>query len=91
MPKAIIVRPATDADRAAVSAWPIWEKEVSRFDWKYDQTETCLILAGSARITPLNVNMPPLTISAGDFVIFNKGTHVMWDITSDIKKHYNFS
>jgi uncharacterized cupin superfamily protein len=29
-----------------VEAWPIWEKEVSRFDWHYDATEECFILEG---------------------------------------------
>ena len=29
-----------------IKEWPIWTKEVSRFDWSYDSTEQCLILEG---------------------------------------------
>ena len=29
-----------------VFSWPIWKKEVSRFDWHYDSTEECYLLEG---------------------------------------------
>ncbi|RKY33254.1 MAG: cupin, partial [Candidatus Omnitrophota bacterium] len=29
-----------------IPSWPIWEKEVSRFNWHYDQTEECYLLQG---------------------------------------------
>jgi hypothetical protein len=28
-------------DRLGVRRWPIWEKEVSTFPWRYDERETC--------------------------------------------------
>ena len=30
-----------------VKSWGIWSKEVSEFDWSYDDTETCYILEAS--------------------------------------------
>ena len=32
--------------KMGVFAWPIWTKEVSRFDWSYDCVEECYILEG---------------------------------------------
>ena len=34
-----------------VMDWPIWEKEVSRFDWHYDSEETCYLLEGQVEVT----------------------------------------
>lgn len=33
-------------DDRKVSSWGIWEKEVSRFDWHYDETEESYLLKG---------------------------------------------
>ncbi|RLC51944.1 MAG: cupin, partial [Candidatus Cloacimonadota bacterium] len=33
-------------EEKGIKSWPIWEKEVSRFDWHYDFTEECYILEG---------------------------------------------
>ena len=33
-------------ENQGVFDWPIWEKEVSRFDWHYDSEETCFLLEG---------------------------------------------
>ena len=30
--------------RDGVLSWPIWEKEISRFAWHYDETEECYLL-----------------------------------------------
>lgn len=67
--------------------WPVWEKEISRFDWYYDSDEECLILEGKAEITtPAGV----FTISPGNFVRFTKGLKCQWNILEPIRKHYNF-
>jgi uncharacterized protein len=35
-----IEKPTTEhLEKKGVSSWPIWEKEISRFDWRYDSTE----------------------------------------------------
>jgi hypothetical protein len=36
----------TTLEERDVDSWPIWEKEVSRFDWYYDSTEECYLLEG---------------------------------------------
>ncbi len=35
-----------DMEKEGVMSWPIWEKEVSRFNWHYDDTEECYLLEG---------------------------------------------
>ena len=37
-------------DELSVSSWPVWEKEVSVFDWYYNETEECYILDGEAEV-----------------------------------------
>ena len=71
-----------------VDDWPVWTKEVSKFDWEYDKTETCYIAEGKAIITP--EGKEPLTIGRGDMVTFPKGMKCVWDIIEDIEKHYKF-
>jgi uncharacterized cupin superfamily protein len=73
-------------DTLAVDRWPIWSKEVSAFDWHYDQNETCYILEGEATITPESGD--PVSIAEGDLVSFSQGLSCHWNITSPIKKHY---
>lgn len=75
-------------DTLAVDSWPIWSKEISCFDWQYDQAETCYILEGHAIVTPEQGD--PVDISEGDLVTFEKGLNCQWDIKQDIKKHYIF-
>jgi len=67
--------------------WPIWEKEVSRFDWYYDSDEDCLILEGEVVV---ETSEGQFAIKAGDFVTFSKGLKCVWDIKKPIRKHYNF-
>lgn len=74
-------------DTLAVDSWPIWSKEVSKFDWHYDQNEVCYILEGEAIVTTSNGES--VTIGEGDLVNFSKGLSCQWEITSPIRKHYN--
>lgn len=71
-----------------VNSWPIWEKEVSRFDWTYDDKETCYILEGKVTVEPENGES--VEFGAGDLVIFPQGLNCVWDIKSSVKKHYKF-
>jgi hypothetical protein len=73
---------------SGVYSWPIWEKEVSTFDWYYSERETALILEGEVTVTPEGGE--PVLIKAGDFVTFPAGMRCVWDITRAIRKHYNF-
>lgn len=73
----------------AVTDWPIWEKEISSFPWTYDMQEICYILQGEVTVTPKDGE--PVLIQAGDLVTFPKGMSCHWNITQDIRKHYQFS
>lgn len=70
-----------------VYSWPIWEHDEDKFEWYYDQTERCLIVAGEATIVS---EFESITIKSGDFVTFPAGLECVWDIDSAIKKHYTF-
>lgn len=85
----IEIKQLTDHEKKfkGISNWPIWEKEVSRFNWFYDSTEHCLIIEGKVVV---ETDYETVEIKAGDFVTFPKGLKCVWDIKEDIKKHYNF-
>lgn len=73
-------------DVLGVDDWPIWEKEVSTFDWTYDDKETCYIIEGEVVVTPQGGE--PVTLRKGDLVTFPAGLSCTWDIKSPIRKHY---
>lgn len=68
--------------------WPIWEKEVSRFDWQYDQQETCYLLSGKVTVTAKDG--PAVNFGSGDLVVFPAGLSCVWDIQEAVRKHYKF-
>ncbi len=77
---------AEDLDRQGVYDWPIWEKEVSRFDWHYDTEETCYLLTGEVQVaTP---DGGAVQFGAGDLVHFPAGLSCTWEITQPVKKHF---
>lgn len=71
-----------------VFSWPIWEKEVSTFDWHYDTTERCYILEGRVRVEPTDGK--PVEFGPGDFVTFPKGMDCVWRVSKAVRKHYQF-
>jgi hypothetical protein len=84
----IIHEPTKDLlENLNVKSWPIWEKEISTFDWYYDETEVCYILEGEVLVHTKNSEY---LIKKGDLVKFKKGLSCKWEIKKDIKKHYNF-
>ena len=72
----------------AVFSWPIWEKEVSCFDWHYDDTEVCYLLEG--KVVVKTKDGTQVEFGAGDLVTFPKGLSCVWDIKEPVRKHYNF-
>jgi uncharacterized cupin superfamily protein len=83
-----IEKPTEDQIRErGIRNWPIWEKEVSRFDWFYEGDEECLVLEGEVEVETEEGNV---TIRPGDFVTFKKGLSCVWDVKKPIRKHYNF-
>lgn len=77
-----------ELEKRGVFAWPVWEKEVSRFDWHYDSQERCYFLGG--KVTVETKGGAPVSFGAGDFVTFPAGLTCVWNIKEPVKKHYNF-
>ncbi len=75
-------------EKRGIKSWPIWEKEVSRFDWYYDFTEECYLLEGKVIVETKDDEK--YEFGKGDFVTFPKGLSCVWDIKEAVKKHYNF-
>jgi len=75
-------------EKKGVSSWPIWEKEISRFDWYYDNTEECYLLEGQVEVETEDGNK--IRFGKGDFVTFPKGLACIWDVKEPVKKHYRF-
>jgi len=71
-----------------VFSWPIWQKEISNFDWHYDSQEKCYILEGEVSV---EAEGETVSFQGGDFVTFPSGMDCVWDIKKDVRKHYNFS
>jgi len=89
MPQVTVTKLTEDViSSRGIRNWPIWTKEVSRFDWEYSDREECLILEGAVTITTPDGD---IDIHAGDFVTFEKGLKCVWNVTDPIRKHYNFS
>ena len=71
-----------------IKQWPVWEKEVSSFDWHYDSAETCYFLEGD-----VDVELPSgekVSLGAGDLAVFPEGLSCRWNIKKKVKKHYSF-
>ena len=75
-------------EKDGIEDWPIWEKEISTFDWHYDENETCYILEGKATVAKKTGRS--VTFAKGDLVIFPKGLSCVWKVHERIKKHYKF-
>ena len=78
-----------DLETRGVFSWPTWEKDVSRFDWHYDQTEECYLLEGQVEVE--TAAGEKVEFEKGDFVTFPQGLSCVWDIKQPVKKHYNFT
>ncbi len=83
----IIVRKPTKSEIEKAGTWDIWEKEPSEFDWKYDESETCYILEGNAKVMTQD---GIVGFGKGDWVVFPKGLKCKWKIEKKIRKHYFF-
>lgn len=75
-------------EKQGVFSWPTWEKEVSTFDWHYDETEECYLLEGHVIVKCEDGEL--VEFGKGDFVTFPKGLSCVWDIKKPVRKHYNF-
>jgi len=76
-----------EISQRGIRDWPVWTKEVSRFDWTYEGEEQCLFLEGDVVIETKD---GVFQIRPGDFVTFEDGLECIWDIRKPVKKHYFF-
>ena len=88
----ITIKKPTEEDLKAddIRSWPIWEKEISTFDWHYDDKETCYILEGKVRVEPATGQGKPVEFGPGDKVTFPEGMDCTWKISEPVRKHYKF-
>lgn len=85
----ITIQKLTDEEikEKGIEKWPIWEKEVSTFDWYYDETEQCFFLEGKVKV---KTSDGEYVIAKGDFVTFPAGLSCVWEIVEPVRKHYRF-
>jgi len=83
----IIVKKPTDEEKADMLSKPTWGCDVSKFDWYYDQEETCLLIEGEVTVTH---DGGSVKFGAGDYVTFPAGLTCVWDVTKPVRKHYIF-
>ena len=68
--------------------WLTWKKEISTFEWQYDQQETCYIIKGAFTVTPEGGE--PQNFKRGDLITFPEGLKCTWDITKAVEKYYDY-
>lgn len=71
-----------------VASWDIWEKEVSKFNIDFDETEKAYVLEGEILVTPKGEE--PVKIVAGDLVFFLEGLESDWEVVKPLRKHYSY-
>jgi len=84
----ITVKKPSEQERAEMQKLPTWGCGVSKFDWYYDQEETCLLLEGEVEVIH---NGESTHCTAGDMVTFPKGMACVWNVTKPVRKHYVFN
>lgn len=77
-----------ELEKKGVFSWPVWEKEVSRFDWRYDSHEECYLVEGHVVVETEDGDT--VEFGKGDYVKFPRGLSCVWDVRQPVKKHYIF-
>ena len=83
----IIVKKPNDVEKSEMQTKPIWECDISEFDWRYDSEEVCIIIEGEVEV---KYDGGSVSFGAGDMVTFPKGLSCVWKVTKPVKKHYVF-
>ena len=78
-----------DLNKLDVESWGTWTKEVSEFDWSYDDTETCYLLEGDVEVTDSKTG-EKIEFKKGDLVQFEKGLKCVWNVKKPVRKYFNF-
>lgn len=82
-----VEKPSREAE-AALKTCPTWSCEARVFDWYYDQSEICLLLAGEVCVTTQDGHS--VSFGPGDMVTFPQGLQCTWDVRVPVRKHYRF-
>ena len=78
-----------DLEKLNVKSWGTWSKEVSEFDWSYDDTETCYLLDGEVEVTNSKTG-EKIQFKKGDLVQFEKGLKCIWNVKKPVRKYFSF-
>jgi len=78
-----------DLKKLNVESWGTWSKEVSEFDWSYDDTETCYLLGGDVEVTDSKTG-EKIEFKKGDLVQFEKGLKCVWNVKKPVRKYFSF-
>jgi uncharacterized cupin superfamily protein len=66
----------------------VWEGAPARFEVEsYPSHEFMSVLSGSVTITDVDQGRSE-TFTAGDTFFVSKGSHIVWEITETMRKHY---
>lgn len=63
----------SEIENMGIRSWPIWSKEVSKFEWFYDTSESCFFLEGRVVV---ETDECSIEIGKGDFVVFPKDCNI---------------
>ena len=81
----ILVKKPTETEKNEMESHPIWECDISEFDWHFDLNEICLIVEGQATVC---YDGGSVSFGAGDYVVFPKDLSCVWKVSKPIKKHF---
>ena len=68
-------------------SWPTWTCPVSKFDWSYDDEETCHFHEGEVVVHTADGDVE---MRQGDVVSFPKGLKCTWEVKKPVRKVYTF-
>ncbi len=89
MGKVSIKKPTKEElERLDVNNWSVWECEVKRFDWEYDEKEQFYVLEGKVKV--VTHDGEEVEFGKGDLVTFPQGVSCTWDVKEKIRKLYKF-
>ncbi|ARN57925.1 cupin domain-containing protein [Sedimentisphaera salicampi] len=84
-----VVKNPSEELKAECRNWPVWESPAREFDWFYTETEMALIIEGEVEIFSQD-GKESVKLEAGDYAEFPEGLECRWNITKELKKHYEF-
>ena len=79
---AILVRKATEAEKAELQGLRERTKEPGLTDWYYDEKTVCLFTQGKAVVDQYGEKVP---MEAGDLVTFPQGLRCQWEVLEPVK------